>query len=655
MEKKAVSGIMLVLFLVGMLTLVSNAVQVLASLPVHNIDTGEYFATIQEAIDDSDTLDGHTILVNARTYYEHVTISKSLTLIGENKSTTIIDGSGSETVVSVTASNVNITGFTIRNSGSDFYSGICLASSNNTISRNNVTGNEWGIWLEHAHNNVITQNIIMNSRYGGVYLGNSTKNNISQNTITKNDMYAMWLERSSKNNVISVNTITEIWKGICLAKTADNNTISGNILANNSDGIHLFSSFNNIYENILSENLCGIFSLPSGGNIIYRNNFINNTQQVSFNKTNVDVWDNGAEGNYWSDYRGQDLNGDGIGDTDLPHNGFDSYPLIEPWSRFRIFNILLKEETHYATTLSNSTIASFNYNFSLEEVSFNVTGPSGANGFCNVTVPEILLKNPMQVLIDGKNIIAETKITRNSTHTSTYLTYSFSTHKIKISGIEPEDKIPPVASAGLNQRVNEDTPVTFNGTQSYDDVGIVRYEWTFIDGSPKTLTGIEVTYTFNTPSIYNITLTVIDASGNWDTDTVVVTVLDITKPIADAGQGKIIVEGTSVSFDASDSRDNVGIVSYEWDFGDGTTGTGISVSHTFSSPGIYEVTLTVRDEAGNISTASITVKVLSYFEVFPWWVLGVIALTGIIIGAILLWRHKLLRTKKIVSTKISVF
>jgi PKD repeat protein len=63
-----------------------------------------------------------------------------------------------------------------------------------------------------------------------------------------------------------------------------------------------------------------------------------------------------------------------------------------------------------------------------------------------------------------------------------------------------------------------------------------------------------------------------------------------------------------VELDASDSADPDGTVeTYEWDFGDGATGTGLTTSHTFAAAGDYDVTLTVTDDLG--STAKTTVEV----------------------------------------------
>jgi PKD repeat protein len=178
------------------------------------------------------------------------------------------------------------------------------------------------------------------------------------------------------------------------------------------------------------------------------------------------------------------------------------------------------------------------------------------------------------------------------------------------------DATKPVANAGPDRTVNEDTQVTFDGSASTDNVGIATYVWTFTDGTLKTLTGRNPTYVFANPGTYTVTLNVTDAAGNWATDTVVVTASrviiepqDVTKPVAKAGSDKTAVEGKVANFDAGGSSDNVGIVSYEWNFGDGTAGTGKTVTHTYTEPGTYAVTLTVKDAAGNSNTASISVTI----------------------------------------------
>lgn len=187
----------------------------------------------------------------------------------------------------------------------------------------------------------------------------------------------------------------------------------------------------------------------------------------------------------------------------------------------------------------------------------------------------------------------------------------------------------PVANAGANRTVNEDTLTTLNASASSDNVGITEYTWTFTDEAIKTLTGEKPTYTFNTPGVYTIALTVTDTAGNWATDTIIITVLDITDPVADAGEDKTSNVGETVAFDAGTSSDNVGIVSYEWDFGDGTTGTGITTTHTYSEPGTYTVTLNVKDAAGNTDTYLITITITPT-KPFPLWI--IVATTAVLLG-----------------------
>ncbi|UCE29504.1 MAG: PKD domain-containing protein, partial [Candidatus Bathyarchaeota archaeon] len=167
----------------------------------------------------------------------------------------------------------------------------------------------------------------------------------------------------------------------------------------------------------------------------------------------------------------------------------------------------------------------------------------------------------------------------------------------------------PLANAGEDQVIDEDTMLTFNGSASYDNVGIMSYVWTFLDGTLQTLLGATPTYTFETPGVYRVTLNVTDAEAHFTADTMLVTVRDITPPLANIGSYATVVELAPVNFDASECYDNVAIVHYRWNFGDGTleNSTVPSVVHTYTKPGVYIVALTVIDEAGNTDSTAISV------------------------------------------------
>ena len=139
----------------------------------------------------------------------------------------------------------------------------------------------------------------------------------------------------------------------------------------------------------------------------------------------------------------------------LDPNNFTCYNMeggITAWKNARypieiVFDVILEEKTYSVATFSNSTISSFNFSQSLIQICFDATGPDGTVGFCNVTVPNILLGGPYTVLVDGllPQVMLETS---NDTHTFLYFNYFHSTHKVQIVGTRVGPPPPPPAVGG---------------------------------------------------------------------------------------------------------------------------------------------------------------------------------------------------------------
>ena len=234
---------------------------------------------IQGLIDNAS--DGDTIYIPSGIYYENIIINKSINLVGEDKNTTIIDGGGSGDVAYVSADWVNISGFTIQNSGNygdPYYDGgIDIRSKYNNITGNNFKLNKQGIILRND-NNAIVDNILTDNDCGlALHYSKSNNSIIISNNITNNNNYGLYLGGS--NNIISGNTInSNNWDGIRI--TSDSNIISGNIINSNcEDGISLDidSNYNTITGNAIinNEDGIGIILSSSNNNTISDNNISN--------------------------------------------------------------------------------------------------------------------------------------------------------------------------------------------------------------------------------------------------------------------------------------------------------------------------------------------------------------------------------------------
>ena len=331
------------------------------------------YPTIQEAVDAA-TPTNKSIIVWPGTFNEHVTINKSVTLIGGDPSNTIINGSGTGTVVSVTADNVEVSRFTVQNGGSAPSGGIAINNSdsstlsenivlsnngygvsvglsNNTdVLDNTLSKNYYGIYLNHSTNTLLrNNNMVCNKHNFGVFgdsLSDFTHEIDTSNTVDGKPVY-YWLNRlddqipsdagfvaivSSARISVSDLDLTKNGQGILLVYSTDSLLERLNI-TNNEYGVYLFQSYaSRIVGSEVANNTIGIYQSYCNENIIYRNNFINNTNQVALYQSS-NTWDDGTgKGNHWSDYNGTDFDPpDGVGDEYLPWQGVDWYPLMDPW------------------------------------------------------------------------------------------------------------------------------------------------------------------------------------------------------------------------------------------------------------------------------------------------------------------------------------
>lgn len=154
-----------------------------------------------------------------------------------------------------------------------------------------------------------------------------------------------------------------------------------------------------------------------------------------------------------------------------------------------------------------------------------------------------------------------------------------------------------------------DLMVSLDASTSMDDDGqIESYSWDFGDGESGS--GVTASHTFQEGGSYDITLTVTDDDGESSEVTQSVTVAPAPANTAPTAAFESTVTNLQVATDASASTDDDGeIVAYSWDFGDGTTETGLTAAHTYSEAGTFTVTLTVTDDDGDNDTSSEEVTV----------------------------------------------
>jgi parallel beta-helix repeat protein len=264
-----------------------------------------------------------------------------------------------------------------------------------------------------SNSNKVIDSTFSNNLFMGIYVSTSSENVIANNSIL-NNAYGLLLDSSVFENVLG---------NVISGNTVRDNIVSGNTVASSSlDGVYLDGCRDNVF---------------------FHNHFVNNMRQVeSLNSTSN--WDAGAEGNYWGDYSGQDLNKDGFGDAPyvIDESNQDSHPLM---GSFSDFPFVWQEETYHVTTISNSTVSGYFFSKPDKMISFSVDSPDEGSGFCRVSMPVSLLGGPYTLVLNGTNSTSFLE-NSNGTHCFLYFTYNYSSLNVKIEGTSVVPEFPSLLS-----------------------------------------------------------------------------------------------------------------------------------------------------------------------------------------------------------------
>ncbi|MFC2047831.1 NosD domain-containing protein [Chloroflexota bacterium] len=518
--------------------------------------------TIQDAINAANP--GDVVSVPIGVYNEHLTINKPLTLTGENREFTILDGPGLGYGIHIEGTTeVNINNLTIRDYAS-------------------------GIRLENSDNSIITDNTILDNYHIPAYVScgieiRGSTDNLVTNNIFLNNEFAIYLNNHSEYNLIEGNTVQENVRGIYIYNCAYNTILGNNISNNTVHGVNfdIASNHNSIIGNTIQSNLQnGIYFM---GSAISSNNNTIQGNDISYNEThgifhNYRSWNDTIAGNY------------------VHHNAEKGILLHYNIYNPKVYNNTVEANgvgmrlwyVHDGEVYNNNFIN----NTKQVEVSMcpgtllNLEKPIGGNYWSDWTTPNI---DPDPRFVDIRYTIwgygyDELPWAEENGWLSTY-------------------NQPPVADAGIDQTVEANAiggaNVTLDGSGSSDaDGDPLTYDWNWDGG---TTDGMSPTI-FLPLGTTSVTLVVNDGTEDSAPDTVEITIQDTTPPeitiTSPEERDYLRTEPLVIDFDVADI---CSAVAYSAILDGDTVSNGQIIDLLLLTLGSHTLTVNAEDSQGNVS------------------------------------------------------
>jgi parallel beta-helix repeat protein len=343
-RKPIASGIVLLFIVSGLIPMVSSSIPSFNKTIYVDDDGGADYTKIQDAINNAS--DGDTVYIYSGTYFENVVVDKPITLQGEDRNTTIVDGGGVNDTILINADWVTVSNLGVTNSGENLFmdGGIHTSNDYSIIMNNSVFNNKWNGILVESHYNIISGNQVNNTDMG-ILTFESDCNIVVNNFVTNIKSNGIYFAIESNKNTMYKNEVTNINSAALQISESNDNIVRENIADSKGYGLELSRVRRTIvYGNTFSNFGTGIDLQSHSGNTIYNNNFIEN-DDPNFDWPGGNDWylDYPIGGNYWDDYfNGSDdyhgvnqdiLGGDGIWDAPYYISislDKDEYPYVEP-------------------------------------------------------------------------------------------------------------------------------------------------------------------------------------------------------------------------------------------------------------------------------------------------------------------------------------